>query len=134
MRKILFRGKSRCGLGWKYGDVVFNNILKKQDDEVCISDGNGTVYFVFPESVGQGTGLKDKNGVQVFEGDILKCKNGTIFEVFWDEQLTAFQARKSHSLPYGTEIIHYVLYKDGAINVEVIGNVHDNLELLEGAK
>lgn len=67
MREILFRGKRTDTGAWVYGDLDQYN-----RDDVCILDNEGYLHGVDSGTVGQYTGLKDKNGKLIFEGDILQ--------------------------------------------------------------
>ena len=82
------------------------------------------VKKVILKTVGQYTGLTDKNGKKIFEWDIVKGSWGTIFVVCFDEQYLQFRAKKPDSYP--REIDFYGDSKE----IEVIGNIHDNPELL----
>ena len=133
MREILFRGKRKDNGDWVYGAFLHLNVGK---DFIC--DGTvwiGTLqpckYEVDPETVGQFTGLTDKNGKKIFEGDIVDC---------WSEGVNAqgaVQQRKDGLwiiYPAWQKTIMWGLCPDEYCHttVEVIGNIHDNPELLEG--
>ena len=134
MREILFRGKRTETGEWvegflwkkKYNDGtrIFMSCFPDKDD-------NEKVYVVWPETVGQYAGLTDKNGEKIFEGDIIAGaaywlehgKNGVVtyrdgaFGIVWYrgdvEQFNAFTSMCN-------------------VEYEVIGNIHNNPELLKG--
>lgn len=130
MRKILFKGKRKDNGEWVQGDLSQHKNGKK-----FIKCGSATSsYEVVPESVGQYVGLTDKNDNQVFEGDIVEghCHSQ------WNHRLQrcaivydrdSFKSR--HYLNYPNEE-HYFEYKVlFSKDVVVIGNIHDNPELLK---
>ena len=128
MREILFRGKRENG-EWIYGlpyecDGTIDCIRVKESIENIIAYIS---YKVIPETVGQYTGLTDKNGKKIFEGDIVrisergKVVNGKIIfkNAYNGGWLVADKTEQSScSLAMRN-------------NVEVIGNIHDNPELME---
>lgn len=126
--RYLFRGKRKDNNEWVTGDL-----MQWSDGtiRICVESGidEKTAVTVIPETVGQCTGLKDKNGKMIYEGDFVKG----LFN-------------------FGLEIISVCTFKNGAfgmtakqcgayhfsafesicnVKYEVIGNIHDNPELLE---
>lgn len=134
MREILFRGKDIKG-NW-YEGLLTHNIAK---DEWYISNKAGipTAYQVRPETLGQYTGLTDKNGIRIFEGDIIKVDDdfdtfgkmaGEIREVWFKDGGFRLKPKYPSTIARGDR--GYWM-EDGA-DFEVIGNVWDNPELLGG--
>lgn len=127
MREILFRGKKKPWGGWAEGSLV------KMRDYYRISEKNDMISFgVETETIGQFIGLTDKNGKNIFEGDIIKHYNRdddpTAFDVgsiFWDAKKCRW-LRTSRKCDYFPQI-----WCSSAKSYEVIGNIHDNPELLE---
>ena len=123
MREILFRGKQADSGKWVYGFISGLN-----DDEygipMTMNDTEGLCdIIVNPITVGQYTGLTDKNGTKIFEGDIIHGKLGN-FAVRWSEYIGAFVAGIS------TKIMP-CLNRGTMKCYEVVGNIYDNPELLE---
>lgn len=125
MREILFRGKSL-----KNGEFVEGHYFKND---------SGTFIFTFPyhanyadidimvkadpETVGQYTGLTDKNGTKIFEGDIIKVPNWECYgAVKYNVPECAFYIEMSNG--------DYVPTYDYSSEVEIIGNIYDNPELI----
>lgn len=134
MREILFRGKRCDNSEWVQGYYIraehhwHNNGIHKDWITLGASANGGwfalhNKYAVKAETVGQFTGKTVKNG-KVFDGDILKSIDG-IFLVRWDEEKSAFVMR---FLEYPFETLYLEEMWDDA---EIIGNIHDNPELLE---
>ena len=133
MREILFRGKRVDNGEWAYGSLLRDT--EQNDDYIaeCFEDGAAYIREVIPETVGQYTGLTDKNGTKIFEGDIVStdikrpylivefrdgcfmfnCNDGG--EDYYDIMLPICKEPQKE-------------YKYG----EVIGNIHDNPEMLGG--
>jgi hypothetical protein len=122
MREILFRGKRKDNGEWVYGFYRSYIYRKKKHAWLETID---RIWEVKPETVGQYTGLEDINGVKIFEGDIVRYGDfGRIPEpdismdkVVW-ENGGFIIGGEYMGLSYSVEI-------------EIIGNIHDNPELLD---
>ena len=140
MKDILFRGKRLDN-----GEWVEGGYFKTDNESYIIKNTDGIAHFdlcdmaecVIPETVGQYTGLNDKNGKKIFEGDVV---------LFEDESPTNYEYHDCTEMRCG--VIKYgdgqfyitnriavemedLIYYD-KVDCEVIGIIHDNPELLEG--
>jgi len=129
MREIKFRGKCPNG-EWIYGYYYQKQNPHSEDGlpiKHYISDLPPFGAEVDPATVGQFTGLKDKNGREIWEGDIVKYGNTIHKVVFEQRNNTAYFGlvySPAETLPFG----HYQDLRQ----IEVIGDIHDNPELIEG--
>lgn len=133
MREYLFRGKQIDNGEWSEGSlwIYFGK-------PYIMTTANVVGYEVDPETVGQYTGLKDDNGVKIFEGDILEDSlKQELYTVnigeynqcdtcFDDEEKAAYGCYTVDSNGFEESIGHTHIW------ATVIGNIHDNPELLKG--
>jgi hypothetical protein len=121
MRDILFRGKRKDNSEWVYGDLMHKhyNFNTKADKVI---HNNLMKYKVVPETVGQFTGLSDKNSKKIFEGDIIKA--------MMDYGPAGFYERIV-PIKWLDNVGYQWQYFD-IPTIEIIGNIHDNPELLGG--
>lgn len=129
MREILFRGKRTDNSEWVYGNYCGAEYLTTKGIEHLIIEvpRSGSSAKVLPETVGQYIGVTDINGKPIFEGDIVKYGDTIHKVVFEQRNGTAYFGlvyNELETLPFG----HYQDLKQ----IEVIGNIHDNPELLKG--
>ena len=146
MRELLFRGQTRrkgelvkmvsgepIPSNWVYGGVFQGS----GDFSIIYTYEPIDKFTVYSDTVGQFTGLTDKNGKKIFEGDIVHAK-------YWRETpfIVKYEQSRGGYYPFASgdgcgccEIETISPNKNGQVlDVEVIGNIHDNPELLEQAK
>jgi uncharacterized phage protein (TIGR01671 family) len=137
MREIKFRGKRKDDGLWIYGYYSYKwrtqqHYIRCSPDQGMMTDAE---FEVIPETVGQFTGLKDKDGKEVFEGDIFKCPDfyggkfayaGEWIEDYEDliEEITFSEG----SFFVGDMPLHAIFDKE---TFEVIGNIYENPEFLK---
>ena len=132
MREILFRGKDAVNGEWLHGDLGRRNSrVEPKLGSVGIVDEHGNYRVVENATIGQFSGLTDKNGKRIFEGDIISTDLGRGFLVVeFNGGAFVFNCNDGGDDYYdhinsSSELINE--YKYG----EIIGNIHDNQELLE---
>ena len=139
MREILFRGKNAKG-EWEYGVPLITGL---HSEIAYITQANSYNYRVDIDTVGQYTGLTDKHGTKIFEGDIIKqifrlkqtngCSEREIISVIeygisWNYSNVCGVCQR-FSDGSGVAMLS-VMDTSGIVDCEVIGNIHDNPELL----
>jgi uncharacterized phage protein (TIGR01671 family) len=142
-REIIFRGKRLDNGEWVYGslldgDIIVSGSVDVDEDYIGLNEW----HSVHAETVGQFTGLKDKNDKKIYEGDIYKVTFG---QHFWVHEVRSLGGRFGNMLfgillydnvssdesgEYYTNKVRIHNLKSGK-DVEIIGNIYENAELLE---
>ena len=130
MREILFRGKRIDNDKWIEGCFVkgHSGITWIFRDE--FSDRSAIMPAVIPETVGQYTGLTDKNGKRIFEGDVIESWLGSFFVIKFG-QYSDSEEKVSGNGWHAFGDYETLYFDESWEGHEVIGNIHDNSELLK---
>ena len=125
MRTIKFRGKLKSNGNWEYGDLLHDSFDTCYIYPIEVRDSYKN-NEVIPETVGQFIGLKDKNGEEIFEGDILDF-NGIITEVRFVRGVFAFLVNGN---------LDDELCGDCRTDLfaKIISNIHENPDILKESK
>lgn len=135
MRTIKFRARRKNGK-WVVGNFInhFSTYFKTEERHSIFlpkpenDNGGYWVEDIDPETVGQFSGLYDCDGKEIYEGDILRFGNSKcgVCEVKWDESIAAFCILFYFEDEIGSRPL------GGGVEFAIIGNIHDNPELLKG--
>lgn len=124
MREILFRAKRIDGGKWVEGYLF--RLFEELHPFIMVKNRGGLGYEVDENTICQYTGLTDKNGKKIFEGDIFKGKKVKAYSVEYRDKIAGFAA-------LGEGVLSTPCMNCGTMkNYEVIGNIFDNPEFLEG--
>ena len=136
MREILFRGKRVDNGEWAYGMPC----ATEESGIFSIQTLKGGIFDIIPDTVGQYTGLTDKNGKKIFEGDVVRL---TEYDNEWKAVVVFGKPYGEYSWGWNflyigkhprcnTDILLWAEVDDVEVYCEIICNIHDNPELLKG--
>lgn len=125
IREVIFRGKRTDNGEW----ITDSETYIRDGDGIWLSDENLNVVTVIPETVGQYTGLTDKNGVRIFEGDIVR------YDVNYHDMVISYDVENWDGWLYedmDDNMQAYSICEFCLKDIAVVGNIHDNPEILKG--
>lgn len=140
-REIKFRGKRLDGQGWAFGSYIEAELQNGIAHEIIPYKRGEPVVEVDPDTVGQFTGVKDKNGMRIFEGDVIECLDSFDGPIRYRVE---FRPEKGYfalflikggdpwAIKVGNPDVGYICQSHiDKWSKYIIGNIHDNPDLLE---
>ena len=156
IREVIFRGKRLHDNKWIYGNFISDcegnpHIIEprffcEDGHHLQYEDNTDTPVFIIPETVGQFTGLTDKNGVRIFEGDILDVSSDVAYGGVAVHRLGYFvvefhngcfmkSALDDPQLSFFDNAKRKGLYHFISTDIhKIVGNIHDNPDILKGGE
>ena len=156
IREVIFRGKRLHDNKWIYGNFISDcegnpHIIEprffcEDGHHLQYEDNTDTPVFIIPETVGQFTGLTDKNGVRIFEGDILDVSSDVAYGGVAVHRLGYFvvefhngcfmkSALDDPQLSFFDNAKRKGLYHFISTDIHnIVGNIHDNPDILKGGE
>ncbi len=144
MRTIKFRGYNKKNSEWLFGSYILNRGHHFVAPNEFADSKTWEDYEVIEETIGQFTGLYDKNGEEVYEGDILLWTRKNVHiegrplqdfadrcVIFYDDDKRAFRFRYKFDCGSCSGLLDFSDDRADESYIEIIGNIHDNPELLE---
>lgn len=124
-REILFRAKRIDDGKWIDGDLTRCVVVEETHIHRIEDNLSTTTHRIDPETICQYTGLTDGNGVKIFENDICKLiADDELYQIQWDEDTARYVLIQFGSIMYDFDCL-------SADDIEAIGNIFDNPELME---
>lgn len=144
MREVRFRARRIDNGQWVYGLYIKTPLTDENsgtdpkvgwffltgETRYCIANENGAVFVIDPKTLGQHTGLKDKNSKDIFEGDILACRFMIDYDVFRPIENVAVVFEDGRFKPMTDQKMTQYRMLSYYYDYEIIGNIHENPELL----
>lgn len=142
MRQIKFRGKDNDH--WVYGDYTHGGLFNPETEDVTERHiiSSDFLHDVDPDTIGQFTGMKDKKGVEIYDGDIIYVefadKSCGYYLIGWNEEKLSLGVMDAYSYQSISEGYDFAEFKNhvllaflrDALVFYVKGNIHDNPELM----
>ena len=141
MREIKFRGKRVNGGEWVKSMTISHGTIERKMSKVFFEINPGKWVGIIPNTIGQFTGLKDKSGKEIYEGDLIKAPSGRIYAVIF----STWKHEEKREFPKVIDLYEHTgwcISLDGVNPCElldsevcqgsIMGSVYDNPELLKG--